>query len=92
MDKMRWAVKLFRDWQHHRNKQAMEQPQLNISPILVQMEDMTVDELNFSISRFIVEVKKEDRTEFPPSHAEEYGSHASVLLRDFGENLQISLR
>ncbi|XP_046544501.1 zinc finger MYM-type protein 3-like [Haliotis rubra] len=63
MTKIQWAVKTFKEWQHNRNRLA---DQRNISPILVDIEDMTCDELNYSISRFICEVKKVDGCEYPP--------------------------
>ncbi len=41
---------------------------VHMSRVLVlPLEDMSVDELNFSISRFICEVKKCDGTDFPSS-------------------------
>lgn len=44
----------------------MDSPDLNMSPIVPQFENMTVDELNYSVSRFICEVKKSDGTDYPP--------------------------
>lgn len=60
--KLKWAVSLFKDWQKQRNDIAVDQ---DISPIRVELEEMTKDELNFSISRFICEIKKRDGNEYP---------------------------
>ena len=66
MSKLRWAVTLFKDWQSNRNKHALDPSnKLDISPIMVFLEDMTIDEINNSVSRFIIEVKKMDGTEYP---------------------------
>ena len=66
MSKLRWAVTLFKDWQSNRNKHALDPSnKLDISPIMVSLEDMTIDEINYSVSRFICEVKKMDGTEYP---------------------------
>lgn len=65
MTKMRSVVRLFRDWQAHRSRTAVEKPDLNMSPINVQLEAMTGDELNYAIARFVVEVKKENGDEYP---------------------------
>lgn len=43
-------------WGAERNKRAIEQQQLGLSVIKVRLEDMTVDEINYTLSRFITEV------------------------------------
>ena len=52
-------------WQDQRNKKAVNSPSLNISPINVNLEDMTKDELNYSIARVICEVKKQNGDKYP---------------------------
>ncbi len=65
MSKMKWVVGFFRQWQQHRSQTAIEQPGMRMSPITVELEKMTADELNYSISRFIVEVKKGNGENYP---------------------------
>ncbi|XP_021345205.1 uncharacterized protein LOC110445118 [Mizuhopecten yessoensis] len=48
MSKVKWAVNTFKEWQDNRNRIAKN---MDISPILVNLEEMTKDELNFSISK-----------------------------------------
>ena len=49
---IKWAKSLFNDWLYICNRKALDNPGLSISPILVKLEDMTVDELNYSICPF----------------------------------------
>lgn len=62
MSKIAWAVNTFKQWQRSRNETAKKSP--DISPILVDLDDMTKDELNYSISRFLCEVRKIDGSEY----------------------------
>jgi hypothetical protein len=63
--KIKWAIDLFRGWQLQRNEKAIANPAMNISPIYVTLEEMTKDEINYSVSRFICEVKKMNGEEYP---------------------------
>ncbi|XP_038068807.1 zinc finger MYM-type protein 2-like isoform X3 [Patiria miniata] len=63
--KIRWAVDLFRDWQMCRNQKAVSDVSLNISPINVDLNFMTKDEVNYSLARFICEVKKKNGDDYP---------------------------
>ena len=67
--KIRWAVDLFKEWVIQRNNNAVEDTSLNISPILVKLADMTKDEINYSLSRFICEIKKQNGNDFPGTHS-----------------------
>lgn len=62
--KTEWACNLFEKWRQHRNNLAAFQT--NLSNIGVPLAEMSDDELNYCISRFIWEVKKQDCTDFPP--------------------------
>lgn len=60
---MNWAVKLFHTWKTERNNLVkMDQ---SISYIHPDIETMTRDELNFCLSRFLCEIKKENGMEYP---------------------------
>ena len=61
MCKIRWAVNAFKEWQQ--TETAKYSP--DISPIVVDIDDMTKDELNYSISRLICEATKVDGSEYP---------------------------
>jgi hypothetical protein len=66
-EKITWAVKMFKEWQRSRNQKAFK-PGSTLSPILVDLEQMTVDEVNevnYSICRFITEVRRVDGAEYP---------------------------
>ena len=66
MSKIKWAVNLFKEWQTNRNEQALNPAKaMDISPITVTLEEMTVDEINYTVSRFICEVRKANGTEYP---------------------------
>ena len=64
--KIRWAVRLFNEWLEQRNKMANTDMTANMSPVDPSLEEMTVDELNFCVSRFITKVRKADGNEYPP--------------------------
>ncbi|CAC5396558.1 unnamed protein product [Mytilus coruscus] len=60
--KMRWAINVFRKWQLERNELAKRDE--NISCIRPDLEEMTKDELCYSLSRFICEVIKENGEDY----------------------------
>jgi hypothetical protein len=66
--KCQWAVRMFNNWKQERNMRAVVDKSLDISPIRMELVEMTKDELNYTISRFITEVKKEKEgdPEYPP--------------------------
>ena len=50
----------------YRNEQTLNPADtMDISPIAVNLEEMTVDEINYSVSRFIFEVRNSNGTEYP---------------------------
>ncbi|CAC5393031.1 unnamed protein product [Mytilus coruscus] len=64
MSKIKWATTLFKQWKSTRNIRAND-PNVGLSQIRVDLAEMSLDELNYSISRFICEVRKTDGTEYP---------------------------
>jgi len=62
--KNNWAVNTFTFWQNERNKLALNSS-LNISAIHPELEEMTKDELNYALSRFVSEMKKKDGNDYP---------------------------
>lgn len=63
--KCQWAVNVFQKWQLWRNKVADMSVDRNLSPIRVRLLDMTKDEICFCLSRFVLEVKKENGEPYP---------------------------
>ena len=59
MAKIKWAVNLFKEWHKSRNKSVLNPTKFgSINPIIVGLEDMAVDKINYSISEFVCEVRK----------------------------------
>ena len=56
-----WAVRVFRSWCDERNKRVEEQCPETL------LEEPTVDNLNYWLSRFVVEVSREDGKPYPPT-------------------------
>ena len=42
-------------------------PSLKLSPILVELSEMTKDEINYTVSRFIMEICKKNGEKYPGS-------------------------
>ena len=62
MKKVRWVKKMFSDWREYRNNISRGQM------IFCDLEDahtITVENLNFAVCHFIMEVKKLDGSDFP---------------------------
>lgn len=59
-----WAVRMFNDWKACRNQRVVEHPELEISPIRCELVEMTVDELCYSLSRFVLEVRNRKGLEY----------------------------
>ena len=62
MKKVKWAVKMYRDWRNFRNADPGLE---NIPCDLDEKSTITQNSLTFALSRFITEVKKLDGTDFP---------------------------
>ncbi|CAC5417571.1 unnamed protein product [Mytilus coruscus] len=65
MSKIKWATTLFKQWKSTRNIRAND-PNVGLSPIHVDLAEMSLDELNYSISPALFVVRKTDGTEYPP--------------------------
>ena len=63
--KINWAVSNFDEWKRARNEFASQHPESGMSLIGPTLQEMTKDELNFAISRFIQEIHKKDGSEYP---------------------------
>ena len=59
--KCQWAARLFNDWKTARNRTAIMTPDADISVIRTELVEMSKDEINYCVSRFITEVKKKKR-------------------------------
>ena len=58
-------LKLFSEWRDQRNGRANTHPAENISPIYVPLDEMTKDEINYSVSRFLCEIRKVNKADYP---------------------------
>ncbi|XP_022095363.1 uncharacterized protein LOC110981782 [Acanthaster planci] len=61
-----WAMKIF-NWKAWRNERAVQgsTSDMHLSPIRVELLEMTKDELCFSLTRFVSEAKKQNRDPYP---------------------------
>ena len=58
-----WALRLFREWRDNRNLVTYTQDQCPST----LLEEPRSDLLNYWLSRFVVEIRREDRQAYPPS-------------------------
>ena len=56
-----WALRVFKSWRDERNKSVEEQCPDDL------LESPVVDRLNYWLSRFVVEVRREDGQPYPPA-------------------------
>ena len=63
--KIKWSVDLFSKWLSSRNLFAMKNPNVQLSPILTDLEHMSRDELNYCLSRFVIKVRKQNGQLYP---------------------------
>ena len=61
MKKVRWAVKMYREWRDHRHSLGLQ----FIDCDLDDVNSITMESLKFAMCRFLTEVKKMDGTNFP---------------------------
>ena len=61
MKKVRWAVKMYRDWRNYRHANCFE----FIECDLENKDTITKESLMFALVRFITKVKKVDGSDFP---------------------------
>jgi hypothetical protein len=79
-----WILNAFKEWQRSRNETAKYSP--DISPIFVDIDDMTKDELNYSISRFICEATTVDGSEYPSETIHSFVICLQLYLDTIGRN------
>ena len=89
MSKIRWAVNTFKEWQSYRNE--MSTNRADISPILVDIDQMTKDELNYTVSRFICEAKKVDGSEYPSETMYSFVICLQLYMDTLGRNYKFLL-
>jgi hypothetical protein len=52
-----WALRVFESWRAHRN---------GFGDFVQELHDMTTEEMNYSLGRFIIEARKQDGQPYPP--------------------------
>ena len=85
-EKIQWAVNLFKEWKDARNKAA---PSLKLSPILVELSEMTKDEINYTVSRFIMEICKKNGEKYPGCSLKQIVLCLQFYLNKFGVNWKL---
>ena len=85
-EKIQWAVNLFKEWKDARNKAA---PSLKLSPILVELSEMTKDEINYTVSRFIMEICKKNGEIDPGCSLKQIVLCLQFYLNKFGVNWKL---
>ncbi|XP_045169549.2 uncharacterized protein LOC123532227 [Mercenaria mercenaria] len=69
----KWAYTVFESWRDTRNKSGHEIPELS---------NMTVDDMNTYLCRFVMETRKRDGTKYPPNSLYHIMSGLLRYLRD----------
>ena len=75
-----WAVKLWTDWAISRNKNLLPGEQ----PFITLFSDLTLTEMNFWLSRFVLEIRKKNSEPYPPNTLYQVVSGLQRFLREHG--------
>ena len=88
---VQWATNLFESWRKNRNIRIMhdEQGYQHLSLISRKLENLNIDELNYSISRFLYEVRRADGLEFPPRPVRQLVLLLQMHLASFGKEVRL---
>ena len=81
--KISWAVRLFEKWRDARNAAEVE------TPICPAIEDMDSEQLNYSLSRFINESRKQNGEEYPSKSLREMVIGIQLHLEKKGKILRL---
>lgn len=66
---IKWATKMYEAWRQNRNARILDGTQVplgTLSIIPYTLDKLNDDELNYTLSRFVMETRKIDGTEYPP--------------------------
>ena len=80
--KWAWATKLYTQWIIHCNN--LTRHHFNEPPIIKDLPAMDDDELDYSLSRFISEIRRKDCTEYPGKTLLEIITSIQAYLRHNG--------
>ena len=64
-------------------------PSLKLSPILVELSEMTKDEINYTVSRFIMEICKNNGEKYPGSSLKQIVLRLQFYLNKFRVNWKL---
>ena len=77
----KWALKVFKQWREPRNAANVEQCPDNL------LLEPCMEQLNYCLSRFVVEARREDGMPYPPLSTSnilaEIYHHAKTIMHDF---------
>ena len=79
--KWTWAIKIFEDWKKWRNETVAEDKNSTEPVSTKSLEEMSDEELDFFLARFVAEVRKQDGQEYPGKTIYEMISSIQSYLR-----------
>ena len=77
----KYCMKLWSEWRRHRERETRDK--------MPEIQQMTTSELTHWLSRFVVEVRKVDGTEYPPNSLYHICAGIQRCLRDSGRILDL---
>ena len=86
----RWALSIWCEWARYRNSlmESMVDPKYPVNDDLTKIND---DDLNYWLQQFIVEIRRRDKTPYPPDTLMQISSALQRTLRRYRENSGFSL-
>ena len=63
--KWAWVLKVFAEWKKPRNKAVLKEDYSGEPVIQEDIDEMSDEMLDFTLARFLAEVRKEDGQEYP---------------------------
>ena len=63
--KWAWVLKVFEEWKKPRNEAVLKEDYCGEPVIQEDIDDMSDEMLDFTLARFVGEVRKEDGQEYP---------------------------
>ena len=79
--KWAWVLKVFEDWKKQRNEAVLKQDYSGEAVIRQDIDEMSDEMLDFTLARFVAEVRKEDGQEYPGKTVYEILSSIQMYLR-----------
>ena len=81
-NRIKWALKMFNEWHNNRMSEVHVEGQRRRSDL--QFSDYSQQDLCYTLYRFITEVRKMDKSEFPPNSVQEIIIMIQMFLNERG--------